>query len=257
MKHERLVLLDGAVNFRDIGGYRSQDGRKVKWHKIYRSDSLTQLSALDQEKLAQLHITIDCDLRSELEAKFHPDASWPNRKLVFTPLYDEQNNDSDMHFRLQQLLHKIPQISDYLGSIYQRVLLNKHSQEMIAAIFKQLLHLPADAALVYHCSAGKDRTGIMTAMILLALNVDEVTIIKDYLLTNRLYDFSWQHQHPSTDQLSKMIAQMNVTRGEGLAIQGITQTITAGWGNFANFFVKELGFNKNDLIRLQQMYLEA
>ena len=67
MPHNRIVTLDGALNFRDIGGYKNDKGQSVKWNKIYRSDSLSSLSYKDKIKLAKLHVTVDCDLRSSYE----------------------------------------------------------------------------------------------------------------------------------------------------------------------------------------------
>ena len=76
-----------------------------------------------------------------------------------------------------RLFHHIPDFEDnYLAKIYQQVLLNDHSEAGIRRIFNELLRLPADQALVYHCAAGKDRTGIISILILLALGVDDKTI---------------------------------------------------------------------------------
>ena len=65
--NKRLIAFDGTVNFRDIGGYRGLNGKKTKWHKIYRSDSLSSLSDNDQKRLTQMEVTVDCDLRSSHE----------------------------------------------------------------------------------------------------------------------------------------------------------------------------------------------
>ena len=123
-------------------------------------------------------------------------------------------------------------------------------------MFKELLRLPEDQALVYHCAAGKDRTGVISVMILMALGVDDDTIARDYMLTDELYDFSWKKQHPTNEKLSQIIAKMNVTRGEGPAIKGITETIRQGWGSFDKFWVKRLGLSKAELAKFRKMYLE-
>ncbi len=93
--------------------------------------------------------------------------------------------------------------------------------------------------MVYHCSAGKDRTGMISALILMALGVDDDTIARDYMLTNKLYDFAVSRQIPSNDEISKMVAKMNVTKGEATAIRGITETVREGWGGFPQFFLKK------------------
>ena len=85
---------------------------------------------------------------------------------------------------------------------------------------------------------------------------DDDTIAQDYLLTNELYDFAVSKQYPDENQIAKLVSKMNLTKGEGPAIRGITETIRKGWGSFDNFFKKELGFSQKDLDRFRKMYLE-
>ena len=255
MTRQRVIELDQPVNFRDLGGYTGLNGRQVKWGKIYRSAALNEMSTRDMATLCKLHITVDCDLRTSREQRAYPDLLWPGARLVSVGLYAEGERFEEKH-ALLRFLHHIPVFDDYLPSIYQRVLLNSHSEEAIAKVFKELLRLPEDQALVYHCAAGKDRTGVISVMILMALGVDDDTIARDYMLTDELYDFSWKKQHPTNEKLSQIIAKMNVTRGEGPAIKGITETIRQGWGSFDKFWVKRLGLSKAELAKFRKMYLE-
>lgn len=260
MAHKRIIALDGPLNFRDIGGYKNKQGQSVKWNKIYRSDSLSSLSYKDKIKLARLKISVDCDLRSSYEKQSAPDDLWPGVRYVDLPVYSDKVDDktgNKASNKLFRFFHHLPNLrNNFIGQIYQGTLLNTHSEEEFAKVFAELLALPPRQALVYHCSAGKDRTGMTTALILMALGVDDETIAKDYLLTNTLYDFAAARNLPSNDEISAMIAKMNVTKGEGTAIYGITTTIEQGWGGFSSFFKKELGFSQNDLTQLRQMYLE-
>lgn len=257
MIHKRLVKLAGATNFRDIGGYQSSNKQIVKWGKIYRSDSLSSLTPKDLIKLRDLNLVVDCDLRSPYEQEMSPDRLWPNVEYVDAHLYPENTDDiTTKKHTLEKLIHHIPKLDNYLGDIYQQVLLNHHSQKMFALVFEKLLKLQDQQALVFHCSAGKDRTGMTAALILMALGINDDQIAKDYLLTNELYGFSRIANPPSEDEIANMVSQMNITKGEGTAILGITETIRAGWGNFDNFFMKVLGFDKHDLDVFRQMYLE-
>lgn len=257
MKHDRILALDGPRNFRDIGGYKNDKGQHVKWNKIYRSDSLSFLSDEDEQKLADRRITVDIDLRSKYEQNAAPDRRWPNVRYVDAHIYSENRKENKGDNKLYRFIHHIPDMGDnYLGEIYQQVLLNTHSQHMFAKIFAELIELPEEDALVYHCSAGKDRTGMTSALILTALGVDDDTIAQDYLLTNELYNFALAKQYPDDNQIAKMVSKMNLTKGEGPAIRGITETIRAGWGDFDGFFKKELHFSQSDLDRFRKMYLE-
>ena len=255
MAHDRIVALDGPLNFRDLGGYKNKNGQSIKWNKIYRSDSLSSLSFDDKIKLTRMKVTIDCDLRSKYEQLSAPDVLWPNVKYVDAHIYSEDPRENKGDSKLFRFIHHIPDMDNYIGQIYQRVLLNSHSQDEFSKIFAYLLELPEDEALVFHCSAGKDRTGMTAALILTLLGVDDEVIAQDYLLTNKLYDFAVSKQLPSNDEISKMVAKMNVTKGEGTAIIGITETIRKGWGSPDNFFKKELGFTQKDIEKLRKMYL--
>lgn len=257
MEHDRILALDGPLNFRDIGGYKNDKGQHVKWNKIYRSDSLSSLSDKDEQKLADRRITVDIDLRSKYEQNSAPDKLWPGVRYVDAHIYSEDRKQNKGDNKLYRFIHHIPDMgNNFLGQIYQQVLLNTHSQHEFARIFAELIELPEEDALVYHCSAGKDRTGMTSALILTALGVDDDTIAQDYLLTNELYDFAISKQFPDDTQIAKLVSKMNLTKGEGPAIRGITETIRKGWGSFDAFFKKELGFSQRDLDRFRSMYLE-
>ena len=258
MSKERLITFDGTVNFRDIGGYQGLGGKKTKWNKIYRSDSLSSLSDNDQVKLAQMKVKIDCDLRSTHEQEIAPDKRWSGVEVLDCHVYAEDASGDlvEKNHPLYKFLHQIPKVEGYLGQIYQNVLLSKEGQNAFRKVFDQLINLPEDKALVYHCSAGKDRTGMVTALILTGLGVDDETIAQDYLLTNQLYSFGLRKQIPSDSEMIKLVNQMNVTAGEGRAIKGITTTLREGFGGFETYFTKILGFTKDDLEKLRNLYLE-
>lgn len=182
MEHNRLVTFDGTVNFRDIGGYENNEGKHVKWNKIYRSDSLSSLTKRDEEKLEEMKVTVDCDLRTSNEQLMAPDRQWNGVEVLDCHVYAEDSSGNfvnDSH-KLYRFLHHIPKVNSYLGEIYQNVILSPASQKAFARVFASLLTLPEDEALVYHCSAGKDRTGMTTALILKGLGVDEHTIARDF-----------------------------------------------------------------------------
>lgn len=257
-KQQRLITLDGSTNFRDLGGYLTKDKKTVRWQKIYRSDSLSSLSLADQQKLTELKIVVDCDLRSTNEQKFASDKLWNNVKYIDAHIYSEDDHGEfiDEKRPLYKFLHHVPKVDNYLGKIYQDVTLSKTGQQAFAKVFSNLLTLSDDQALVFHCSAGKDRTGMTAALILMGLGVPEKTIIQDYLLTNELYHFGLSKKLPSDSEMLKLVNKMNVTTGEGDAVKGITRTIEEGFGGFENYFIKILGFTKKDLKEFRKRYLE-
>lgn len=249
-ENQRLIPLDGAMNFRDLGGYPTLDGQTVKWHRIYRADSLSELSLHDRKTLNNMHITVDCDLRSGYEQAMAPDRIGKKIRYVDAHIYpDEGDVDQEVHAP-----HPI-KTTDMLAGIYQHVILNVHSQAMFKRVLGELVSLPDDQALVYHCSAGKDRTGMMSAIILSLLGVDDDTIIRDYLLTNELYDFAAERQLPSDNEMGQLVAKMNLTKGDGPVMRGFLDTMEQGWGSVHNFANEKLKFSDHAIEQLQARYL--
>ncbi|MCF1783671.1 tyrosine-protein phosphatase [Lactobacillus mulieris] len=256
MKRMRLIKLDGATNFRDLGGYVGVDNKKVRFGKIYRADSLSALSRDDIKKLNELNIVYDCDLRSYYEQEMAPDKAW-KAEFIDCHLYAEGADEQDDRASSTKLTKKIKPMDNYLGQIYQKVLLSTHGQKIFRAIFEKLLALKENQALVFHCSAGKDRTGMTAALILMGLGVSDDDIARDYLITNQLYHFSYQKNQPSDDEMANLVAKMNLTKADSAGIEGITETIRMGWGSFDNFFIQVLGFSQNDLLELRNKFLEV
>ena len=150
MEHNRLVTFDGTVNFRDIGGYENNEGKHVKWNKIYRSDSLSSLTKSDEEKLEKMKVTVDCDLRTSNEQLMAPDKKWSGVEVLDCHVYAEDSSGNfvnDSH-KLYRFLHHIPKVNSYLGEIYQNVILSPASQKAFARVFASLLTLPENEALV-------------------------------------------------------------------------------------------------------------
>ncbi|WP_261806743.1 tyrosine-protein phosphatase [Lapidilactobacillus luobeiensis] len=255
---KRVIDLHGSVNFRDLGGYHNRKAQRIQWRRIYRAASLGGLSPEDQTQLAALRITRDLDLRSPSEQTGYPDRSWPEVQLIHDPVYPTTDFGRIMNHRklawLRLTPHRQPHLADPVAQIYQNVILNKHSQQAFALVFQSLLTLPPDEALVFHCAAGKDRTGMTAALILLALEIPDATIVQDYLLTNDLFDFP-DGVTISDDAVQNAVAQMNTQTGDALFIQGVLKTIAIGYGGIANYWRQGLGLAPSDLQEFRQQFL--
>jgi protein-tyrosine phosphatase len=248
--NDRLIILDGAVNFRDLGGYVAANGRSVCWQKIYRSDRLDNLTMQDMEILAQKHIVTDCDLRTSYEQSYWQDRLWDGVAHYDCHIYNEEDITYENQITTEtvnNLINSLPVPQGIVGRRYQKILLDKTGQMALKRVFQEILSLDENDALVFHCTAGKDRTGLVAAVILLGLGVKEEDIIADYLLSNELYLFSIKHTLPTDDDLQNIIERMNLNGVDALSIQTIIQTINQGFGGFDNYFLKVLNFSKADL----------
>ena len=177
----RSLPMAGATNFRDLGGYAGQDGRAVKWRRIFRSDHLAGLTPADQALLAELGVTRAIDFRGKAEGAAYayaiPGVAY--HPLVIEPTVVQRALELQATGRALTAQDAVGLMQDtYRGFVHENA-------PRFAELFRLLL--ASDAPTVFHCTAGKDRTGFAAALILLALGVPRETVMQDYLLTNNLY----------------------------------------------------------------------
>ncbi len=174
----RTLAFEGCVNFRDLGGYETADGRTVAWRRLFRADGLNKLSAADRGQLVDLGLTTVIDLRTVDEAEQRgrfPVDQVPVR-YVDLPLTD--------------VLPGAEELSDwgeasYVASRYG-AMVAEGGPVLSAAI--EVLSTPDALPAVVHCSAGKDRTGVLSALVLAFLGVSDDTIVADYALSAAAMD---------------------------------------------------------------------
>ena len=177
----RSLQLSGASNFRDLGGYVGQDGRTVRWRRLFRSDHLAALTQDDVATLSRYGLARVCDFRGEAE-RAPLLCAMPGLAVHFLPIEPTV----------------VQGMSDLLASGHRltaqdTVRLMQHTYRAFVhdntAPYTELfrLLLESDAPMVFHCTAGKDRTGFAAALILLALGVPRDVVMQDYLLTNEFY----------------------------------------------------------------------
>src|SRR5437660_2933298 len=180
-EHARHLNLAGASNFRDIGGYPARDGRTVKWRQIFRSNHLGHLTESDIAALRQLGVRSAFDFRGREERLaamcVHGDItvhSLPVEPITVATLRQRMAGGKAL---------SAADAADVMQHSYRGYV--THNTTAYRTLF---MHLIKDTApLVIHCTAGKDRTGFASALILHALGVSSAVIDEDYLLTNRYY----------------------------------------------------------------------
>ena len=168
---QRTITLEGCLNFRDLGGYPTADGGQVRWRRMFRSDALHALTPADVAHLRDtLGLTTVVDLRSTAELR--ADDGGPLRREAIAhhhlPLFDGESMRSD-----------VPPASITLADRYW--LLAEYAKEKIARVLTTLA--ASEGPAVYHCAAGKDRTGVISAVILGVLGVPDEIIVADYAAT--------------------------------------------------------------------------
>jgi len=173
---QRVVDLEGCLNFRDLGGYPAEDGRTVRWRLVYRSDALHRLTAADVARVrGELRVGTVIDLRSTAELRGDGRGPLAGEPISFhhVPLFDGEAARAESW-----------DAADTLADRY--VLLAEFARKPIARVLTALAEA-ADPA-VYHCAAGKDRTGIVTAVLLGVLGVRDEIIVADYAASQENLD---------------------------------------------------------------------
>ena len=173
---QRLIALEGCLNFRDLGGYPTADGRLVRWRRMFRSDALHGLTATDVGRLRdEIGLATVVDLRSTAELRADGDGPLLRAGLAHhhVPLFD---GDA---VRPEEMTAPITLADRYW-------LLAQYAKPRIARVLTALSESEGPA--VYHCAAGKDRTGVISAVVLGALGVPDEVIVADYAATKENLD---------------------------------------------------------------------
>lgn len=181
---ERRLPLQGSDNFRDLGGYATSDGRRVRWGRLYRSNELSGLTRHDREYLSRIGLKLVCDFRTDRERRQKPDpAIEPEPPLgLDLPVDTEGVDPSALREKIRTGGIAALGAEKLMRDAY-RSFVSDYSARW-AAMLRRLAQ-PGSLPALVHCTAGKDRTGFAAALVLLVLGVPEETVFEDYLMTNR------------------------------------------------------------------------
>lgn len=253
---KREIILQGTYNFRDIGGYKTKDGKHIKWGKIYRSAVLSNLTNEDLQLLQVLKIGNILDFRGPKEIAAFPD------KIPANTAYDElpagsENDTPDDWKDMAEDMKKTSVVESDAGAIQYYKNISAFGKRY-RPMFDQLLLIQPDSAIVFHCAGGKDRTGIAAALIEYVLGVDKKDIVADYIITN-------QYRKRYNEEIAQLLhlkygVPLERAQQYGLAkaefLEASFDEIQKQYGSMDNFVQKELGLNKAKIDRLKQLYLE-
>jgi protein-tyrosine phosphatase len=248
---ERVVPLAGAVNFRDIGGYPTADGQHVRWGMIYRSSELANLTAEDYDGLNRLGIRTIYDLRSVEERSDKPTV-WQGAAPPEILAHDYAMDTSPLTgaFRDGASVEKARSVM----TSYYAMMIDSHRTQF-RTVFAELLE-GENGAILYHCSDGKDRTGVQTALILAALGVTRDVILADFELSNA-------HSRPNmtvavlTNPQTPLAPDVNAVlmSADKAYLQAFFDAIDRGYGG-VDGYLAELGVGAAERRTLRARYTE-
>jgi protein-tyrosine phosphatase len=259
----RHIALQGTPNFRDIGGYETSDGQFVRWGLIYRTGVLTYLTPSDFAYLRQLDVRVVCDFRTHQENEEEPEKWVPDSgaSMIAVPIGADSSKGKSAS--LQQFTQNQPtteQLRERMEKAYANFVLK--SAPKFAKVFTELRqdHLP----LVYHCTGGKDRTGVFTALLLRVLGVPPQTILEDYKLTNKYLlrpDDNTVASQKQREQMERTMKALTLEQRQ-ILVDAVPEYLNAAfaaidqqYGSFDNYRREALRLSDSDVSALRARLL--
>lgn len=241
----RSLNLAGATNFRDLGGYTGLDGRTLRWRKLFRSDHLAALTPQDLNTLSGLAVSRAFDFRGVAERAAVP---YDLPGVVSHSLAIEPTVLMRMKERLE--LGQPLTAQDTVGLMQEtyRAFVHDNSPRF-AELFVHLLE--SDEPLVFHCTAGKDRTGFAAALILQALGVPRPVVMQDYLLTNELFQMPHLAPGPAPKEVLAVLWGVQAD-----FLEAALEVVDVDYGGMPAYLEKTLGLGPRQREQLCRLYLE-
>ena len=262
MDHSPKIIIPNA-NLRDIGGKKTQTGLEVKTGYLFRSGHLNELEKEDFNQFKNLQLKTIIDLRRPSEIEKYPT---PNLDEVETLNFSVSSDDNEFTVAANFLDGEdIP--TEMSGKIIEKYFKNSVSEKLDSYIpvFESLTN-PDNFPLLFHCVAGKDRTGIVSAFLLGILDVNESVIIEDYLLTNKLREKEMQlkekqiRDHLVENKSEKLVEEYMDIAGSLLYakesfITSVFEEVKRNFGTWDNFRLNGLKINNERFEDLKNFLL--
>jgi protein-tyrosine phosphatase len=242
----RHLNLDGASNFRDLGGYPARDGRTVRWRQIFRSNHLGHLTDGDIEVVRGLGVRSAFDFRGSIE---RADARCAMAEITVHSLPVEPT----VVAALRAIAAGGTPLSTVHATEVMRDSYRNYVQQNTPRFRTLFAHLLEDRApLVIHCTAGKDRTGFACALILYTFGVPAEVISEDYLLTNRFYRRDPASGSDLPDDVKQVLGSVQPS-----FLGAAFEAIDADYGDLERYLRDGLGLGAAERAKLEARYLDA
>ena len=251
----RLLPMDGAHNTRELGGYKTTDGKSVKWGMLFRSDKLSDISKTDQTYLQNLGIKKIIDFRSKEEKEEDPNIIPKGINYIEMPI----SVDGAMRSKIEAVLkgETNKEVKSFLIDA------NKEFVSNYTEVYEDFLRnlIDDEGPTLFHCTAGKDRAGFAAAITLIALGVSKEDVIQDYMKTNQF----------TKERIEEIIGQIELmtlyqTDAEILRpllgvereyIEAAFQTAEEKYGSLENFIRDGLNISDEDIQKLRNKFIES
>lgn len=261
---QQLIGITSGRNFRELGGYQTLSGKTIRKHKLLRTGNLADLSPFDLDFLTEYGVKYVIDFRSEEEVKRQPDRIPQGAKYIYDPVFSEDLTNSSKS--INDLERQADLSADFgfnhMLYAYEDMVQSEHAQKAYRKFFQILLQNTApQQAVIFHCTAGKDRTGFGALLILTALGVPLKTIRKDYLFTNQVIkDFvagMIKRAKDKGDNQNVITSVHDIQSVQPAYIDHTLKILNDQYGSINNYLRQVIGLSASDLLKLRRIYLTA
>ena len=271
-QESQTIQMESIGNARELGGYKTKDGRYIKHGLLLRTAKPVTASEKDIERLQnKYHLATIIDLRMSAERDKEPNPAIAGVEDIWCPIIDENkiraNVNGEQAAALQNakttfeklkiaIKHRIVSDKMYIG-----FLSDDQGKKGFRLFFQKLLELPNGRSLLFHCTQGKDRTGLAAMLLLSILDIPEETIMQDYLLTNTF-------NAPLIEKERQMLSQQNLSEEEILTYLSVMDFVNAQYmqnaldflkkeyGSPSQYVTQELGISEQEIAQLKAKFLE-
>lgn len=257
----KIIALEGGCNFREIGGFASGDGRRLRSGRLFRSGVMAYLTPADQQRLAQLGIRVILDLRRADERHKEP-TRWADPSVRVLDAASSRDPPAMLGFALRESPTR-EAMRQAMIELYQRM------PESLAARLRLMFDCLAagELPLLVHCSAGKDRTGFGVALILTLLGIEREAVLEDYAFTNQAVDlerFLFDHRASagglaqSSHPLMQVPAEVRAAllNADPDYLNAAIQQLERDYGSVAGYLQRRIGLTPQGVHALRNLLLE-
>ncbi|MBC2242596.1 tyrosine-protein phosphatase [Listeria booriae] len=254
---ERTIPLEGCFNFRDLGGYVNTAGKTVKWGKLYRSSLLTNITEKDKDTLEKLGVSWICDLRSTSEIAAKPTPALAHIKNRHIPIGTAKNESTESQKIDLPDDHRV--YEPLMGESYR---VFAQSKDGFREIFNDIIE-KEEVPFLFHCTAGKDRTGVLGALLLKLLDIPENTILADYELTNQYADNILGEMQGLVNAFSNSEKKIDLENFRPMAearpayLEIAFDEMQKEYGSVDAYLEKGIGITPSEKAKFQTMMLEG
>ncbi|MGN1373155.1 MAG: tyrosine-protein phosphatase [Candidatus Coproplasma sp.] len=264
--HIERLPLKKLFNTRDLGGFVTEDGRKIKKGKLIRSGKLNKIPPETIEALKALDVTTVVDLRIFTEIEEAPDTLWEGVKYVHQPLVctatagitREKSMRITMAKEARRIKSEFGTADNYMAATYRSILMSEEPRRHLAAVLREIIE--NEHCILWHCSGGKDRAGIVAMLVESLLGVSEEVIIDDFMASAHFQRkrFFWNrlaiHTIPATLRFKRILLVMMAAKPRFL--MDTVNEIKEKYGSVVEYCKQELSVTDEDIERMKAKYLE-